>query len=136
MNLKITIISDMMIKYPHDSWNHRTGFGRRGPGFEAIFWRFSVPLFWWIGWFTVTKGIELVNLYSKTCREELMSVNNSDIILVSNYSISFANNCLSNAGILNKWLESLCIIVRVRLRTKMTRAILLIFQYCWVSNHL
>ena len=42
-----------------------------------------------------------------------MAVDDSGIILVSNPSISFVNNLLSNSESYNNWLESLCIVVGV-----------------------
>ena len=35
LNINITVINDMMIKYPHDSQKYRTGFGRICLGFEV-----------------------------------------------------------------------------------------------------
>ena len=35
---KITIINGIMINYPHDIWNHRSGVGRRGTEFEVRCW--------------------------------------------------------------------------------------------------
>ena len=66
VNLNITIINGAMIKSPHGSWNHRAGFGRRGPGFEVIFWRLAVPLSWSFICFFTMKGVELIHLYSNT----------------------------------------------------------------------
>ena len=63
VNLKITITTGMMIKYNYDIWNHRTDFGRRGPGFEVICWRLTVPPSWWISFFFTMKGVELIDLY-------------------------------------------------------------------------
>ena len=67
VNLNITTLNGMFIKSPHDSWNHRTIFCRRVPGFEVRFWRLSVPLSWWLIWSFTMKGVELIHLYSKTC---------------------------------------------------------------------
>ena len=63
MNLNITIINGIMIKFPYDSWNHRTGFWRIGPGFEVICWRLDVPLYWWFICFFNMKSVDLIRLY-------------------------------------------------------------------------
>ena len=80
-----------MIKSPCDSKNHRTGFGRRGPGFEVNYWRLAITLSWWINWFITTKGIGLVHIYSKNCREEVRATDDAGISLVSNYPKTFSN---------------------------------------------
>ena len=101
VNINITIINCMMNKSPHDIWNHRTGFGRRGPGFEVRFWRLDVSLSWWISWFITMKSVELVHIYSKNWWEEVRATDDAGISLVSNYLTEFTNNILSNVGICN-----------------------------------
>ena len=99
MNLNITIINGMMIKYPHDSQNYRAGFGRRGLGFEVNFCMLTNPLYWWISWFITMKVIELVHVSSKNWWEEVRDTDDAGISLVSNYSISFSNSILLNTEI-------------------------------------
>ena len=122
VNLNITIINGMMIKYPHYSWNHRDGFGRRRHGFEVSCWRFAVPLSWWISWFIAIKGVEMVHISSKNWRKEFMATDDAGIILMLNYSTEFTNNLLLKSESCNNWLESCCINVGVNWRTKMMRA--------------
>ena len=117
-NVNITIINEMMIKSLHDSWNHRTDFGRRSTVFEVIFWRLTVPLFWQIIWFINMKGVDLVHIYYKNWLEEVMAPDNSDTRLISNHSTVFANNLLSKAEICNDWLDNCCIVVGGRWRNK------------------
>ena len=80
----IIIISGMMIKSPHDSWNHRDSVRRRGHGFELSFWRLADPLSWWFIWFINMKGVELIHLSSKTWWEEFWTTYDASIRLVSN----------------------------------------------------
>ena len=136
MNLNITIMNENMIKSTHDRWNHRNGFGRRGPVFEVSCWRLAVPFSWCTSWFIATKGISLIHIYSKTWWEEVRSTDNTGIILVSNYSTAFENNLLSNVESCNNFLESCCIIFGGRWRTKMTRELTWRDQCSWCSNSL
>ena len=136
VNLNITIINGIMINYSHDSWNHRTGFGRRGPGFEVNCLRLSIPFSWCIKWFITSKGVELVHFYSKTWWEEIRAKDDSGISLVSNSFTEFGNNVLSNAKSCNKCLESCCIIVDEIRRTKMTIVLNWSVQCTWGYNHL
>ena len=69
------------------------------------------------------KGVELVHLSFKNCWEEVRATDYAGISLVSNSSVSFANNIISKAEICNNWLEILCIIVDGLLRTKIMRAL-------------
>ena len=94
VNLNIIITNIMMIKYPYNIRNHRTGFGRRDPWFEGDLWRFAVPLSWRTIWFITMKVIELVHLSSKTWWELVRATDDSGISLVSNYSIELANSLL------------------------------------------
>ena len=135
VNLNITITNGIMINYPHDRWNHRTGFGKIGPGLEMICWRFSVPIYWWLGWFFTINVIELVCLYYKTWWEEVMDTYNAGISLVSNSSTALSNNLLSNVERCNNWLESCCIIFGGILRTKIINALTWSGQFSWVSNN-
>ena len=135
MNLNITIIIGTMIKYPHDSWNPRTGFGSRGTGFKVRFWRLAVPLYWWLSWFINTKGVLLFNNFYKNLWEEFRDMYDKGITLVSNYSTAFVNSLLFSAERCNNWLESCCIIFEGRLRTKMMRVWKWSGQGSWVSNH-
>ena len=82
LNLNITIINDMMIKSPHDSWKHRTGFGRRCPLLEASCWRLAVTLYWGIRWFVTMDGIALIHLFSQTLFEEVRATDDAGISLV------------------------------------------------------
>ena len=111
VKLNITIINGTMIKSPHDSWNYRTGFGRRGTGFEVICWRLDVPISWWISWLITTKGIELIHLSSKNWWEEVRAMDDAGIRLVTNTPTAFTNIFLSHADRFNNWMESWCIIV-------------------------
>ena len=101
VNLNITIINGMMINYPHDSWNHRVGFGGRGPGFELSCLSLAVPLSWWFIWFITMKCIKLINLYPKTWWEGFWTTDDACIRFVSNYSTAFTNTLLSRADICN-----------------------------------
>ena len=85
VSLNITIINGMMIKSLRDSWKHRTCFGSRGYVFEVIFWRLAVPLYWWLSWFLTMKGVEFINLSSKTWWEKFRATDDTDISLVSNH---------------------------------------------------
>ena len=135
VNLNITITNDMIIKSPHDSWNHKTGFGRRRPLFEVSCWRLSVLLSWWISWFVTMKSIELIHLSSNTLWEYFSSTDNAGIRLVYSYYALFSNNLLSNLEIFNNWLDSCCIIVGERLRTKMMKELPWSGQCSWGSNN-
>ena len=57
------------------------------------------------------------------------------IILVSDPSTAFTNTLLYNAYIFNNWLESCCIIIGVRCRTKIMISLNLIGKCSWISNH-
>ena len=59
------------------------------------------------------------NISSKTWREEVRATDDAGIIIVSNPSTEFANNILLNMQSYNNWLESCCINVGGRRRTKM-----------------
>ena len=61
VNLNITIINGMMIKFLCGIWNNRTGFGRIGRGFEVSWFRLAVPLYWWLIWFFTMKFVELIH---------------------------------------------------------------------------
>ena len=119
VKININIIKGMMIKYPHDSWNHRSGVGRRGSGFEVILWRLNVTLSWSLIYLLSMKGFELIHLSSKIWWKEFRSTYYSGIRLVSNPSTVFANTILSHTEIWNNWLERWCIIVDGRRRTEM-----------------
>ena len=82
VNLNIKMINVTVINLPHNSWNHRTGFERRGPGFELRWWILAVPLPWWISWFITMKSVELINLSYKAWWEEYRSTKDAGIILV------------------------------------------------------
>ena len=136
MDLNITVINGMMIEYPHDSWNHRTDFGRRVPGFGVRFWRLAVPLYWWLSWFITIKVVEFIHLYSKACWEEFRATDDAGISFVSNPSTAPANNILSHVERYNNYLESWCISVDGRWRTKIMRALTWSGQCSWTSNYL
>ena len=136
VNLNITIINGTIIKSTHDSWNHRTGFGRRITVFEVSCWRLAVPLSWWISWFLTMKGVELINIYSKTWLEESRATDDSGISLVYNSSTQFTNNLLSHAESCNNCLESCCKIVDGIRRNKITREMTWSGQCLWSSNNL
>ena len=123
VNLNITIINFMMIKYPHDSWNHRADIGRGGSGFEVSCCRLGVTLSWWFIWFFAVKGVELINLSYKTWWEEFMSMDDAGISLITNTSAEFANTLLSPVESCNNWLERWCIIFYGRRGTKIMRAL-------------
>ena len=97
VNLNITIINGMMIKYTNDCWNHRAGVGRRSHWFEVIFWRLAVTLSWRFIWFFNIEGVELINLSSKTWWEEFRATDDAAVILVSNPSTVFTNTLLYHA---------------------------------------
>ena len=86
VELNITIINGMMIKSPHNSWNHRTVFLGRGPWFQMSCCRFSVSLSWWIIWFFAMKGVELIHISYKNWWEEFMSMDDAGILLMYNPS--------------------------------------------------
>ena len=123
LNLNITIINNMMINSPYGSWNHRTGFGKRGPGFKVSWCRLYFPLSWCISWFITMKCVKFIHIYSKTWWGSFKSTDDSGIILVSNSSTAFANTLLYHAGRFNNWLDSLCIIVSERWRNKIIRSL-------------
>ena len=102
--LNITVVNGTVIKSPRGSWNHRDGFGRRGPGFEVSFWRLDVPFSWWFIWFFNMKGVELIHISSKTWWYKFRATYDAGISLVSNTSTSFANTLLSHAESCNNWL--------------------------------
>ena len=118
VNLNITIINGMMIKSSHDSWNNRAGFGRGGPIFEVKWWKLAVTLSWYLSWLFTSKGVEWINISSKTWWEEFRAMNDSGISLLSNPSKGFSNTLLSKVERFNNWLESCCIIVNGRQSTK------------------
>ena len=126
----------MVIKSPHDSWNHRSGVGRRGPGFGVICWRLDAPLSWWLIWFFAIKGVELIHLSYQTWWEEFWATDDAGISFVSNYSTTFANNLLYHAEICNNWLERWCIIVDGIWMSEMMRSITWSGQFFFISNHL
>ena len=136
VNLNITIINDMTIKSPHDSWNHRASVRNRGPGFEVICWRLAVPLSWGFIWLFTIKGVELIHLSYKTWWEEFRAIEDEGISLVYNPSTVFAINHLYNAESCNNWLYILFIIVDGRRRTKMMKALTWSGKCCWSSNNL
>ena len=135
-NFNITIIYGMIIKFPHDSWNHRVSSGRRGPGFEVIYRMLAVPFFWWLFCFVTMKCIELIHFSPKTWWEEFWTTDDVHIRFVSNYSTTVTNNILSHAEIWNNWLESCCIIFSERWRAEMMRALTWSGKWCWRYNHL
>ena len=135
VNLNITIINGVMINYPHDIQNHRTGVGRRCPGFEVIICRFSVPLSWCISWLVTMKLIELFNLYYNTWWYSVSSTDYSGIVPMSNSYTVFSNNIPCNAEIFNNWMESYCINVCGILRTKMMIVLTWNCQGSWGSNN-
>ena len=135
-NFNINIINGMMIKFPHDIWNHRVGSGRRGTGFEVSFRRLAVPLSWWLLWFVTMEGIALIHLSPKTWWEEFWITDYAFISFISNSSTAFTNNFLSHAEICNNWLESCCIIFAGRRMAEMMRALTLSGQCGWSSNNL
>ena len=101
----------MMIKYPHDSENHRPVFRSRGPGFEVSWWRLAVTLYWWLSWFIATKGVAFFHISFKTWWEEVRAADDAGISHVSDYSTEFATSLLSNAEICNNWLKGFYITV-------------------------
>ena len=135
VNLNIKIINYMMIKSPHDRWNHSTSFGRRATVFEVNFWMLYVPLYWCISWFVTMKGVELVQISSNTCWEEIRTTDYASTSLVSNSSTAFANSLLSNAGICNKCRGGFCIIIGGRWRTKTMKVLTWSGKVSWVFNH-
>ena len=135
-NFNITIIYGTMINFTHDSWNHRVGYGRRGPVFEVSFWRLAVPFYWCLFWFVIINCIELIHISPKTWWELFWTTDDACISFVSNSSTSFTNTLFSRAEIWNKWMDSFCVIVAGRWRTKIIRALTWSGQCCWSSNHL
>ena len=117
VDFDITIINDIMINSPHDSWNNRAGVGSRGPGFEVRCYRLASPLSPWFVWFITMKGVELIRVSSKTWWGEFRDMDDSGINFLSNYSTTFENNLLYHAEICNNWLYWCCIIVDGRWRT-------------------
>ena len=134
VNLNITIINEMIIKSPHDSWNNSNGFERRCTGFEVIFWMLAVTLSWRFIWCFTMKGVELIYLSSKTWWEKFSATDDSGIIFVSNTSTEFANTLLSHLCSCKNWMERWCIIVDGRWRTAMMRDLTWSGQCCWRSN--
>ena len=134
VNLNITIINGIIIKSTQDSWNNRTGFGGRGPGFEVICWRLAVPIYWWFIWFFTIKGVELICLSSKNWWEELRDTDDACISLVSNISTWSANTILSHVESCNNCLDRCCIIVDGIWRNKMMIAMTWSGQCSWLSN--
>ena len=134
-NFNIIIINGMIIKYPHDSWNHRAGVGRRGYGFEVRLWRLDVTLSWRFIWFFTMKGIETIHISFKTCWEEFRATDDAGISLVCNPSTSFENILLFHVESCNNWLEICCIIVDGILSTEMMISLNWSGKYCWSSNH-
>ena len=136
VNLNITNINYTMIKSPHYSWNHSTGFGRRTTGSEVICWRLDVPLSWWFSCFFTMKGVELVHIYSNIWWDEFRARGDACISLVSNSSTSPTKKLILNAEIYNNWLVSCCVNVGVIRRTIMIRAFTWSGKCSWVSNDL
>ena len=118
VNLNITIVNGKIIMSPYDSQDHMYGFGRRGTGCEVNCWRFSVPLYWWISCFITMKGVELVNISSKTWWDEFRATIDTVISVVSNSSTAFSNNILSNYEVFRNSLKSCCVIIGGRSITK------------------
>ena len=85
----------MIIKSPHDSLNHRVGFGRRGPRFEVSCWMLSVPLSWWFVWFVTMRCIKLIHIFPKIWWEEFWTTGDAGIGFVFNSSTAFTNTLLS-----------------------------------------
>ena len=135
-NFNITNINGMMINSPHDSWNHKVGFGRRGTGFEVSCRRLAVPFSWWLIWFITMKCIELIHISHKTWWEEFWTTDDAGIRFVSNYSTAFTNALLYHAEIYNNWLGSWCLIVDGIWRSEIMRALTWSGQCFWSSNHL
>ena len=136
MVFNITIINVMVIKSPHDIWNHRNNFGRRCPGFEVIFYRLDVPLYCWLILFITMKGVELIHIYSNNWWKEVRATDDSGIKPVSNYSTVFAKNLPSKTENFNKWMGSCCIIVGGIQRTKLVISTTWSGQCIWGSNNL
>ena len=63
VNLNITIINGMMIKYHHDSWNHTTGFVSKGTVFEGIWRRLDVTLSCCLSLLITTKVVEFIHIF-------------------------------------------------------------------------
>ena len=135
-HLELDQVNDMMINFPHCIWNYRAGVGNKGPGFEVIWWRLDVQISWRLIWFFTMKGVELINLSSKTWREEFIVLDNSCISLVFNTSTEFTNILLSHAKICKNWLGICCFIADGIWRTKMSRALIWSGQCCWISKYL
>ena len=136
VNLKITIINGMIIKSPRDSWNHRTGFGRRVSVFEVSWWSLAVKLTWRLIYFFIMKGFGPIHLYSNNWWEEFRATDDAGIRIVSNPSTEFGNTLIYNADRCNNYLERCCILFGGRRRTKMMRAPTWSDKYSWVSNNL
>ena len=90
---------------------------------------------WWTSCFITMKGAELIRLYYNTWWEEVRAIYSACIILVYNSSTVFANYLLSNVEICNNWMDSCCIIVGGKWRTKMTKELTWNDQCSWGSNH-
>ena len=135
-NFDINIIYGMIIKSPHDSWDHRVGFGRIGPGFEVSCRMLSVPLSRWFFWFVTIECIEMIHLSPKTFWEEFWTTDDACIRFVSNSSTELTNNFLYRVESCNNWLESCCTIVSGRWRGEMMIALTWSGQRCWSSNHI
>ena len=124
----------ILIKSTHDRWNHRTGFGKIGPGFEVSCWRLAVSLSWWISWLITMNEVEFIHMYFKTWWEEFRATDDAGIRLVYNPSAAFENNLLYHAEISNNCLESCYIIVGVIRRTKKMIALTWGGQCSWGFN--
>ena len=125
----------MMIKYNHDSLNHRAGFGRRGPVFELSWWMLAFLISCWISQFITINIFQLVHLYSKTWLEEVIYKYDTGIGLIFNSSTVFANSLLSNAESYNNWMGSCCIIFGERRGTKIVMVLIRIIQVSWGYNY-
>ena len=106
-----------------------------GTGFEVSWRRLAALISWWLSWFITTNGVELVHIYFKNWWEEVWATDDAFISLVSNSSTAFANIILSNAESCSNWLESFCIIVGGRWRTKMMRSLTWSGQGIWGYNN-
>ena len=82
------------------------------------------------------KGVALIHISSNNWWDYFRARDDSGISLVSNPSTEFADTLLSHADICNNWLVDFYIIVDENLGTKMTRALTLSGQSCWISYHL
>ena len=125
----------MPIKPPQDIQKQSNCFVRRVPGFEVNCRKLAIPLSWWLSWFITMKGIELINLYSKTVWNYFRSADDSGIIIVSNYSTETTNNLLSNVDSCTECTESYCINV-FGIRSKQMMIVMnLRGQVCWGSDN-